>query len=180
MCGIAGYISFDKKEVFKDPIESMLTIMKHRGPDGFGVFVDKRCVLGHARLSIIDLDGGWQPIFNEDDRLGIVFNGEIYNYLELRSELESKGHIFRTKSDTEVIVHSYEEWGRDCPRRFNGQFAFAIYDRKNNSLFACRDRLGVRPFYYSWNDKLFVFASEVKAILASSFVSPEISLEGMD
>lgn len=180
MCGIAGYFSTDLKGVNRNPIEPMLTIMKHRGPDGFGIFVDKDCVLGHARLSIIDIEGGWQPMFNEDNRFVITFNGEIYNYLELRTELESKGHIFKTKSDTEVIVHSYEEWGKDCPKRFNGQFSFAIHDRRQKSLFICRDRLGVRPFYYAWNGKLFVFASEVKAILASSLVSPKLSVEGLD
>lgn len=179
MCGIAGYLSLDGKVPEREPIERMLTSIRHRGPDGFGVFYGDRCVLGHARLSIIDLEGGWQPIFNEDRRLAITFNGEIYNYIELRRELETKGHDFYTNSDTEVIVHSYEEWGKDCPKRFNGQFAFAIYDNARMELFLCRDRLGVRPIYYSTRNRMFVFASEVKALKASGLVPIEPSFEGI-
>jgi asparagine synthase (glutamine-hydrolysing) len=136
-------------------------------------------VLGHARLSIIDLEGGWQPIFNEDGRLAITFNGEIYNYLELRKDLEACGHRFRTRSDTEVIVHAYEEWGEDCPKRFNGQFAFAIFDSVRESLFLCRDRLGVRPLFHAQHGEVFIFASEAKAIFASGLADPELSVEGM-
>lgn len=179
MCGIAGYLSIDGGDVPRESIEPMLTSMRHRGPDGFGVMYHSRCILGHARLSVIDLEGGWQPIFNEDERFAITFNGEIYNYIELRRELEGKGHHFRTRSDTEVIVHAYEEWGVDCPKRFNGQFAFAIFDSIRESLFLCRDRLGVRPLFYARIGEVFIFASEAKSIFASGLVSPAISIEGM-
>jgi len=180
MCGIAGYMSFDGSPVPKEPIEPMLISIRHRGPDGFGAYIGDSCVLGHARLSIIDLEGGWQPLFNEDRRLAVTFNGEIYNYIELRQELESKGHRFRTRSDTEVIVHAYEEWGPDCPKRFNGQFAFAVHDSEARALFLCRDRLGVRPLYYASDGKVFVFASEVKSLISSGFVAPRLSPAGFD
>lgn len=130
-------------------------------------------------MSIIDLEGGWQPIFNENRDVAITFNGEIYNYVELRRELEAIGHRFYTNSDTEVIVHAYEEWGRRCPERFNGQFGFAIYDHRNKTLFLCRDRLGVRPVYYTRSGNSFLFASEVKALKASGLVSLEPSVEGL-
>lgn len=180
MCGIAGYFNSNGEMVPKEPIESMLVIVRHRGPDGFGVYYGDRCILGHARLSILDLEGGWQPIFNEDDTLVVTYNGEIYNYLEIRNQLEGKGHRFYTKSDTEVIVHAFEEWKFDCPKKFNGQFAFAIWDLKDKSLFLCRDRLGVRPLYYTWVGHTFIFASEIKSILASGFVSPKPSFQGID
>lgn len=157
----------------------MLKALQHRGPDGFGVYSDTRCVLGHARLSIIDIDGGWQPIFNEDSTLAVVFNGEIYNYLELRQELIPRGHRFRTRSDTEVILHAYEEWGDRCLERFNGQFSFVVYETASSSLFIARDRLGVRPFYYTWSNQTFVFASEVKALFASGLAVPELFDEGI-
>lgn len=179
MCGIAGYFTTVDCRLPREPVEPMLASLRHRGPDGFGIMYHDQCVLGHARLSIIDLEGGWQPIFNEDGRLAVTFNGEIYNYLELREELANKGHRFRTRSDTEVIVHAYEEWGSDCPGRFNGQFAFAVFDRAEGSLFLCRDRLGVRPLYYAWSGSTFVFASEAKALFASGFVKPVLSVEGM-
>lgn len=179
MCGIAGYFASDGKEVSRGSIEPMLASLRHRGPDGFGIMEKKRCILGHARLSIIDLDGGWQPISNEDGRIAVTFNGEIYNFIELRRELESLGHRFRTNSDTEVIVHSYEEWGRECPKRFNGQFAFALYDERKDLLFLCRDRLGVRPLYYAWNGPEFVFASEVKSLLASGKIAAKIDSAGL-
>ncbi len=180
MCGIAGYIALDGGVVPRDAIEPMLVSLRHRGPDGFGVYIGESCVLGHARLSIIDLEGGWQPIFNENGNLAVTFNGEIYNYVELRKELESKGHIFYTKSDTEVIIHSYEEWGVDCAKHFNGQFAFAIHDASNRSLFLCRDRMGVRPLYYTHTGSLFVFASEIKAIFASSYCTPKVYPDGIN
>jgi asparagine synthase (glutamine-hydrolysing) len=180
MCGIAGYFNSNGEMVPKEPIESMLVTVRHRGPDGFGVYYGDRCILGHARLSILDLEGGWQPIFNEDDTLVVTYNGEIYNYLEIRNQLEGKGHRFYTKSDTEVIVHAFEEWKFDCPKKFNGQFAFAIWDLKDKSLFLCRDRLGVRPLFYTWVGHTFIFASEIKSILASGFVSPNPTFQGID
>jgi asparagine synthase (glutamine-hydrolysing) len=178
MCGIAGYYSADGHPVGKEAVEPMLKAIQHRGPDGFGVYSDSRCVLGHARLSIIDIDGGWQPIFNENNTLAVVFNGEIYNYLELSQELIQRGHRFRTRSDTEVILHAYEEWGDRCLVRFNGQFSFVVYETASSSLFIARDRLGVRPFYYTWSKQSFVFASEVKALFASGLAVPELD-EGL-
>jgi asparagine synthase (glutamine-hydrolysing) len=179
MCGIAGYVALDGSAPPREPIEPMLATLRHRGPDGFGIYRGDSCVLGHARLSIIDLEGGWQPIFNEDRDVAITFNGEIYNYIELRGELEARGHRFYTNSDTEVIVHAYEEWGKSCPKRFNGQFGFAIYDHRDKSLFLCRDRLGVRPVYYSRSGNTFLFASEVKSLKASGLLPIQPSTEGL-
>jgi len=143
----------------------MVGAVRHRGPDEFGAYLDNRCALGQARLSIIDLAGGSQPLCNEDETIWITYNGEIFNYIELHDELIKLGHKFRTRSDTEVIVHAYEQWGNDCLSRFNGQFAFAIYDIKKKSLFAARDRLGIRPLFYTEHNGRFYFASEIKAIL---------------
>ncbi|HET9130257.1 MAG TPA: asparagine synthetase B, partial [Terriglobia bacterium] len=127
MCGIAGIYKFDRAPVDKKQVEAMTTAIAHRGPDGAGLFVDKEVGLGHRRLSIIDLGGGGQPLGNEDGAIQTVFNGEIYNFVELRDELIACGHIFRTSSDTEVIVHAYEQWGVNCVTRFNGMFAFALW-----------------------------------------------------
>ena len=179
VCGIAGYVALDGSVPPREPIEPMLASLRHRGPDGFGIYRGDSCVLGHARLSIIDLEGGWQPIFNENRDVAVTFNGEIYNYVELRRELEAIGHRFYTNSDTEVIVHAYEEWGKRCPERFNGQFGFAIYDHRDKTLFLCRDRLGVRPVYYARTGNTFLFASEVKALKASGLVPLEPSVEGI-
>src|SRR5256885_348640 len=141
MCGIAGIFDrSDVAEISENDIRSMLGMLRHRGPDEFGVLIDKHTGLGSARLSIIDLSGGSQPIPNEDGTLWIVFNGEIFNYIELRAELEAHGHRFRTSSDTEVILHLYEEYGHDCLNRMNGQFAIAIWDREQKQLFLARDR----------------------------------------
>jgi asparagine synthase (glutamine-hydrolysing) len=145
----------------------------HRGPDDQGTFVDGNAGLGMRRLSIIDLAGGHQPLSNEDDSKWIVFNGEIYNYRDLRAELE-RAHAFRTCSDTETIVHAFEQYGADCVHRFNGMFAFAIWDRNERTLFAARDRLGVKPLYYYWDGSTFAFASEIKALLASGLVPRDI------
>ena len=141
--------------------------LAHRGPDGRGSCEDEshRFFMGMRRLSIIDLDGGSQPIYNEDRSLAVCFNGEIYNYIELHDQLVEKGHTFRTRSDTEVIVHAYEEWGRDCVKQFNGMFAFALHDCRTGDTFFSRDRCGQKPFYYHQSNGRFVFASEVKAIL---------------
>ena len=179
MCGIAGYVALDGSVPPREPIEPMLASLRHRGPDGFGIYYGDSCVLGHARLSIIDLEGGWQPIFNENRDVAITFNGEIYNYIELRKELEAIGHRFYTNSDTEVIVHAYEEWGKACPGRFNGQFGFAIYDHRDKTLFLCRDRLGVRPVYYARAGSTFLFSSEVKAMKASGLVPLEPCADGL-
>lgn len=143
----------------------MTTILRHRGPDGEGRFVDADVGLGHRRLSIIDVEGGAQPIGNEDGRLQIVFNGEIYNFVELRQELEAAGHRFTTRSDTEVIVHAYEQWGKECVKRFNGMFAFALWDSLRRELFLARDHLGIKPLYYVELGNRILFASEIKALL---------------
>lgn len=165
MCGICGV--FDRSGRPIDPTlpGRMRASIGHRGPDGQGEFVDEEIGLGHLRLSIIDLAGGSQPMPNEDGRLHVVFNGEIYNYVELKHSLEAAGHRFRTHSDTEVIVHAFEEWGTSCVSRFNGMFAFAIWDRVDRVLFAARDQLGIKPFYFSSVGEKFVFASEIKALL---------------
>lgn len=147
--------------------------MIHRGPDGEGVFVDGNAGLGHRRLSIIDLTGGQQPMSNEDNTLWLVFNGEIYNYAALRSGLVGAGHVFRTRSDSEVILHLYEEQGGECVNAMNGMFAFAIWDTRERSLFLARDRLGEKPLYYSDADNVFVFASEIKSILKGMGIRPE-------
>ena len=172
MCGINGILYFKdfKKDesvsFFENNISGMNEAIAHRGPDGNGMFISYPVCLGHRRLSIIDLsEEAGQPMFNEDRSLVIVFNGEIYNYTELIPDLKSKGHIFRTKSDTEVILHSYEEYGTDCVNRFNGMWAFAIYDINKKILFASRDRFGVKPFYYYKDDSQFIFSSEIKAVL---------------
>lgn len=166
MCGICGIFNLDKKPVTEVPIKAMMLSMKHRGPDDEGIFVDNNIGLGFVRLSIIDLSSaGHQPMMSDDGRYVLVFNGEIYNYLELRDELITKGHIFKTKTDTEVLLKSYIEWGEDCLQRFNGMWAFVIYDRINKSLFGARDRYGIKPFYYYYDESDFVFASDINSIV---------------
>lgn len=172
MCGINGILYFnnfnsDKPDSFlEEHILKMNAEISHRGPDGEGVLINYPLCFGHRRLSIIDLSiEASQPMFNEDKSLAIIYNGEIYNYLELIPGLQSKGHKFKTKSDTEVILHSYEEYGQDCVNRFNGMWAFAIYDFRKKILFASRDRFGVKPFYYYLDNHQFVFSSEIKSLL---------------
>lgn len=175
MCGIAGIVNLENRESVSEPeIRQMLAMIRHRGPDEFGVYLDGPVGLGSARLSIIDLGGGQQPISNEDGTLWIVFNGEIFNYLELRPELEARGHRFATSSDTEVLLHMFEEFGPKCLDRLNGQFAFAVWNTRGNSLFLARDRLGVRPLFYTQADDKLIFGSEIKAILANRQVRAEI------
>jgi len=159
MCGIVGFHGFDH-HVMRGALEQIA----HRGPDDRGVFIDGPVALGMRRLSIIDLPGGKQPIFNEDGSLAIVFNGEIYNYQDLRRALLAKGHTFRTDGDTETIVHLYEEYGPACVHLLRGMFVFAIWDRKEQSLFVARDRLGKKPLYYHWDGRRLAFASEIKAL----------------
>ncbi|MDF1543985.1 MAG: asparagine synthase (glutamine-hydrolyzing) [bacterium] len=181
MCGIAGYLQLSSAVQPEHGLVSrMVNAMRHRGPDEFGAYFDNYCGLGQARLSIIDLSGGAQPMTNEDESLWITFNGEIFNYLELREELLARGHKFRTNSDTEVIIHAYEQWGTDCLSRFNGQFAFVIYDRSSHNLFGARDRLGIRPLFYSIQGGRFYFGSEIKSIFADPSVKREIDLVGLD
>ena len=166
MCGIFGFAGFEKPDL----LSRMAEAVRHRGPDGEGYLSDGRFAMGMRRLSIIDLEGGDQPIWNEDEIVAVCFNGEIYNYLELREELESRGHRFRTRSDTETLVHAFEQWGEDCVSHLNGMFAFAIWDRRDRSLFLARDRAGQKPFYYWHRDGKLLFASEVKALLESDHV----------
>jgi len=181
MCGIAGYIQLcAPKPPDRELLARMVSAIDYRGPDELGAYFDSWCALGQARLSIIDLAGGSQPLCNEDGTLWITFNGEIFNYVELRPELEKRGHRFRTNSDTEVIVHAYEEYGKDCVKQFNGQFAFAIYDTRRHSLFIARDRLGIRPVFYGEHDGRFYFGSEIKAIFADPKVPRRLDLKGLD
>ncbi len=178
MCGICGIYCrkcADKKTVLRQ----MNSLLFHRGPDNEGYHVDGPIGLGHRRLRIIDLEGGDQPLFNEDGRVSVVFNGEIYNYQELRDELIKKGHRFITQSDTETIVHLYEEYGIDCVIKLNGMFAFAIWDARNQCLFLARDRLGVKPLVYSYVNGCFLFASEIKSLAASGFIDLEIDSEAV-
>jgi asparagine synthase (glutamine-hydrolysing) len=185
MCGIVGTLDLTRDFIIDELLlRRMLGTVRHRGPDQFGVYVfqDEQASvgLGSARLSIIDLGGGQQPISNEDDSLWIVFNGEIFNYVELRPELERQGHQFATDSDTEVIVHLYEQYGPACVDYLNGQFAFAIWDERARSLFIARDRLGIRPLYYTVQDDAFIFASEIKALLADPRVPAELDPVALD
>ncbi len=175
MCGIVGTVNLTKfTPILKENISQMLAMLRHRGPDEFGIFLDENAGLGSARLSIIDLGGGQQPIPNEDETLWIVLNGEIFNYVELRPMLEARGHRFRTDTDTEVILHLYEEFGADCLQHLNGQFAIAIWDTKTESLFLARDRVGIHPLFYTVTEGALIFGSEIKSLLADNRVSAEI------
>jgi asparagine synthase (glutamine-hydrolysing) len=173
MCGIAGIIDLSRTPE-RSLIQSMCRVMSHRGPDGEGYYVDGPAALGHRRLSIIDLSGGAQPISNEDGTLWLTFNGEIYNFQSLRDDLLARGHIFRTRSDSEAIVHAYEEYGHGCLDRLRGMFAFAIWDASKKELFAARDRLGKKPLYYRYAENRLLFASELKAILQDSATPREL------
>jgi asparagine synthase (glutamine-hydrolysing) len=178
MCGIAGIVSQSSD---LELIRPMTEAMSHRGPDGSGVWSDGLCSLGHRRLAIIDLSvKGRQPLCNEDETVWIVFNGEIYNFQELRAELESFGHKFSSHTDTEVIVHAYEQWGADCVKRLRGMFAFAIWDQQKRRLFLARDRVGKKPLYYTDTGRYFVFASELQALLQNPEVQREVDLESVD
>ena len=174
MCGIAGIVNLDSAAPIEERrLRQMVAMIRHRGPDQFGIYLDDRVGLGSARLSIVDLGTGQQPIANEDGTLWIVFNGEIFNHLELRPELEARGHRFSTHTDTEVVLHLYEDEGPRCLQRLNGQFAIAIWDVRRRTLFLARDRLGVRPLFYTTVDGALIFGSEVKAILADPRVCAE-------
>jgi asparagine synthase (glutamine-hydrolysing) len=176
MCGICGKLEFDPgATVAPDLLKRMSEAIVHRGPDDDGFYADGQIGLGFRRLSIIDLSGGHQPLSNEDGSIWIVFNGEIYNYQELRALLLTKGHVFKTRSDTEVIVHLYEEYGPDCVEKLRGMFAFAIWDSVHKTLFLARDRVGIKPLYYYRGENFLSFASEMKAILADPLVRREIN-----
>jgi asparagine synthase (glutamine-hydrolysing) len=158
----------------------MTDVLTHRGPDADGFYLDHQVNLGHRRLKIIDLEGGKQPIFNEDGTRVIIFNGEIYNYILLRKELEGRGHRFQTQSDTEVILHGFEEYGEACVRHLRGMFAFAIWDSNKKELFLARDRVGIKPLYYFWDGEKFLFGSEIKAILQDPEIKREIDPFALD
>ena len=181
MCGICGKQHFDRNAPV-DPslIRDMLGTIRHRGPDDEGVYSGSHVALGHRRLSIIDLSTGHQPLCNEDGTVWIVFNGEIYNYRELRTLLLSKGHVLKSQTDTEVIVHLYEELGPECLKQLRGMFAFAIWDTRQHALFLARDRVGIKPLYYCQTGESLVFASEIKAILADPTVERALSPEIID
>ncbi|KKL99959.1 hypothetical protein LCGC14_1809210 [marine sediment metagenome] len=171
MCGICGF-NWDNKLKLKE----MMDLLKHRGPDDEGYYTDLHASIGIRRLSIIDLITGHQPQHNEKEDIWIVFNGEIYNFKDLRADLESKGHTFYTKSDTEVIIHSYEEWGENCVKKLRGQFAFCIFDLNKKILFLARDHMGLKPLYYYFDGDKFIFASEIKSILAHN-IEREVNMK---
>jgi asparagine synthase (glutamine-hydrolysing) len=180
MCGLAGVARREPRGVSAELLERMAGAIRHRGPDGFGLHADHRVGLASVRLSVIDLARGAQPMTNEDGSVFVVYNGEIFNHLTLRGELEGRGHVFRTRSDTEVLVHAYEQWGERMLERLNGQFAFAIYDRRAASVLLARDRFGILPLYHAERDGDLYFGSEVKALLATGVVEGGLDPEGLD
>jgi asparagine synthase (glutamine-hydrolysing) len=185
MCGICGIVGSENRTEVAACLARMLRAIIHRGPDGEGMFVTAGAGIGMRRLSIIDLPGGQQPIWNESGTLAVIFNGEIYNFRELRCSLESSGHVFRTKSDTETIVHAYEEWGRECVQHLRGMFVFAIAEVPDGEtgparrVFLARDRMGIKPLYYGVADGSFFFASEVRALLASGCFARRLSISAV-
>ena len=180
MCGIAGIFNLNGEPVSQVILRKMTDAIAHRGPDGEGFYIDSFVGLGHRRLAIIDLSpAGHQPMATEEGNYIITYNGEVYNFQELRIELESLGHQFRSKTDTEVVLHAYVQWGIECVKRFNGMFAFAIWDGTQQELFLARDRYGIKPLYYTFVGSIFIFASEQKAIITHPAVRCEIDLEGL-
>jgi len=179
MCGIVGFVDKKKKKEKDEIIKKMADQIIHRGPDGEGYYTDDTVALGHRRLSIIDVEGGGQPIYNQDKTKAIIFNGEIYNYASLKEELQELGYEFQTKTDTEVILHGYEAWGDELFSRLRGMFAFVIYDKKNKELIGARDHFGMKPFYYYKKDGEFFFASEIKAMLVHPDFQKEINKDAL-
>ena len=173
MCGIVGFVNQDNKKNKDILIKKMADKIIHRGPDSEGYYTDDDIALGHRRLSIIDLGNGSQPMFNEDENLVVIFNGEIYNYQELKKDL--KGHTFKTNCDTEVLLHAYEEYGEELPKKLRGMFAFVIWDKKNKKLFGARDHFGIKPFYYAKFEDTFMFASEIKALMVHPLFKKELN-----
>lgn len=181
MCGICGIYNLrGKKKIEEGVLDKMLYAIRHRGPDGSQTLVLEQAALGFNRLSFLDLDGGMQPIQNEDKKISMICNGEIYNYKELRDELLAKGHVFRTKTDVEVVLHLYEECGLDFPKHLNGQFAIALYDDRNKQLLLVRDQIGICPLFYTVADDRVLFASEIKAILEYPGVERKLNLKAVD
>src|SRR5687768_7185259 len=181
MCGITGKLFFDSaRDVSRDLLVRMTDRVTHRGPDSAGYYVNGAVGLGHRRLSIIDLSTGDQPLGNEDGSVQVVFNGEIYNFADVRAVLADHGHQFRTRSDTEVIVHAFEEWGERCVDHLRGMFAFAVWDNRRRVLLLARDRLGVKPLYYALLPGGIVFGSEIKSLLPDPAVNREWDPEALD
>jgi len=179
MCGIAGIIDFSAEKPSERTLRKMLGVMRHRGPDAFGIYIDENAGIASSRLSIIDLNTGNQPICNEDKSVWVVLNGEIFNYTELRASLEAKGHRFQAESDTEVLVHLYEDHGAECLHQLNGQFGFAIWDIRKRLLLLARDRLGIRPLYYHLKNNRLIFGSEIKTLFADSTVPRAMNPQGL-
>lgn len=182
MCGITGIFDTVQRRVFEPAVlERMNALQLHRGPDEGGVHLEPGIALGHRRLSIIDLSTGQQPLYNQDQSICIIFNGEIYNYLELMPKLQALGYVFRTRSDTEVIVHAWEAWGEDCVKHLRGMFAFALWDRGRETVFLARDRLGVKPLHYALLDNgVLLFGSELKSLLAHGGIAREFDLQAIE
>src|ERR1700680_237251 len=190
MCGFCGGIGSQRPELAEESTRRMMGALWHRGPDEDGLLLAPSAALGMRRLSIIDLPGGHQPVFNETGNVAVVFNGEIYNFQQLRRTLEGRGHVFRTHSDTEVIVHAYEEWGEQCLRELRGMFAIAIWDARSSGtsgeaarhahIFLARDRLGIQPLYYAVTSGALLFSSEVRSLLASGRLQPRISPDSLE
>ncbi len=181
MCGIAGIFHSDcGTRADADLLQRMVSVLRHRGPDDEGLYIHGAVGLGARRLKIIDLTGGRQPVFNEDRSIAVVFNGAIYNFRDLRRDLVAHGHRFETQSDTEVLVHAYEEYGEECVHQLRGMFAFAIWDGTRRELFLARDRMGIKPLYYFWDGRKFLFGSEIKAILQDAAVRRDIDPLALD
>src|SRR5215510_15000723 len=180
MCGIAGIWRLDGQRVDQETLVSMRDELVHRGPNDSGVYVNSNLGLGHTRLSIIDLSSsGHQPMGSEAEDLWLVYNGEIYNFQTLRTELEGLGHRFRSRTDTEVILHAYRQWGTNCVSRLNGMFAFALWDRNQRTLWLARDRLGVKPLFYYLDDRQLVFGSEIKSILKAADIDRNLNWQSL-
>ena len=179
MCGISFIYDSGREEIINNTIESMIACINHRGPDAQNYVVKRYAALGHTRLSIVDIKGGNQPMASSDDRFNIIYNGEIYNYRRLKENLEKKGIVFNTQSDTEVVLNMYIQYGTDCVSYLRGMFSFVIHDNDTGSIFVARDRLGIKPFYYFWDGQLLVGASEIKSIFASTLIEPELNLDSI-
>jgi asparagine synthase (glutamine-hydrolysing) len=180
MSGIAGIARRVPTGVSAEVLGRMASSIRHRGPDGYGFYLGQRVGFAHVRLSVVDVFGGAQPMINDAGQIVLTYNGEIYNHPELRRELEDKGHVFKTRSDAEVLIHGYEEWGVQLLKRLNGEFAFAIYDRASETVLIARDRFGVRPLFYAQSREMFCFGSEIKAILATGEVDVSLDRRGLD
>ena len=178
MCGICGFTG-EKNDSYKDVLTNMMNKIIHRGPDSEGQYIDDGIYLGFRRLSIIDLDNGSQPMSNQSKDVTVVFNGEIYNYKELRKELMEKGYEFQNNSDTETLIHGYEEYGTDLVNHLRGMFAFVIWDKKKKLAFGARDHFGIKPFYYGLINDNLVFGSEIKSILEYPDYKKEVNLEAL-